>query len=167
MNYARGQAGGIDAAQSCLRVSAIKNAFAFLFALSLSACVAPHHHHHQQPPPPPPAPVAHSDSETVLIHYYVIPGHEAEFQQTLYLAWQIYQSEHLVLTNPHVVVREIEPDGKTRFDEILTWVSHSTPEHASDTVKSIWDKEQSLCESRNGHGGLNGGEVELVMPAQH
>jgi hypothetical protein len=148
----------------CFRASAVKNAFALFCALSLSACVAPHQHHHRQAAF---APVVARDPETVLIHYYVIPGHEGEFLLTINQAWQIYQAEHLVLANPHVVLRETEADGKVRFDEILTWISHSTPEHASDSVKRIWDAEQALCEARGGHGGLNGGEVELMTPTQH
>jgi hypothetical protein len=150
-----------------LRASAVKNALTFLSALSLTACASPRHHHHQQPPAAPAAPIVPADAETVLIHYYVIQGHEAEFQLALNMAWQIYLSEHLVVPNSHVAVREVESDGKTRFDEIFTWVSHSTPEHASQSVKMIWDKEQSLCEARGGHGGLIGGEVELIPPTQH
>ena len=67
-------------------------------------------------------------------------------------------------SEPHVVVRESEGDGKTRFVEIFTWVDHAAPEHASGAVQTIWGQEMSACESRNGHRGLEGGEVELVIP---
>ena len=36
------------------------------------------------------------------------------------------------------------------------------PEHALDEVKSLWDQEQSMCEARDGHKGIEGGEVQLV-----
>ena len=108
-----------------------------------------------------------TDSETVLVIYHVKSGKEAEFQNTLSQAWEIYRKDNLVFAKLHVIVRDSEDNGKTRFVEIFTWVSHSTPEHAPDSVKAIWNQEQSLCEARNGHGGLEGGEVELLTPAHH
>jgi len=103
-----------------------------------------------------------SDPETVLVTYHVKPGKEAEFQAVLSRAWQVYRTEHLVFAEPHIIVRDTEEGGKPRFVEILTWVSHSAPEHALDAVKTLWEQEQSLCEARNGHGGIEGGEVEIV-----
>jgi hypothetical protein len=45
---------------------------------------------------------------------------------------------------------------------MFTWASHAAPEHAPDSIKKIWEQEQSLCEARNGHEAIQGGEVELV-----
>jgi hypothetical protein len=107
-----------------------------------------------------------SGPETVLITYRVKSGSEAEFEQVLSQAWQIYRKEHLVFAHPHVIVRDKDSGGKTLFVEIFTWVSHDAPDHAPDSVKKIWDKMMSLCEKRDGHGGLEGGEVEIVQPSK-
>ncbi len=103
------------------------------------------------------------DPETVLVDYYAKPsGRDAELEQVLSRAWGIYVSEHMVFERPHVIIRENEAGRKSHFVEIFTWVSHSAPEHAPDSVKAIWQQEQSLCEARDGHNGLGGGVVELI-----
>jgi len=104
------------------------------------------------------------DPETVLVTYHVKAGQEEEFQNALSRVWEIYRKEHLVFAQPHVIVRDREDGDKTRFVETFTWASHSGPERVSDSVKKIWEQMQSLCEARNGHGGLEGGEVELLTP---
>jgi len=108
---------------------------------------------------------AKADPETVLVTYHVKAGKEAEFQAVLSRAWQVYRSDHLVLAEPHVVVRDTE-DGKPRFIEIFTWVSRSIPEHAPESVKAIWKEEESLCEKRGEHYGIEPGEVELLVPSR-
>ncbi|MGA2176079.1 MAG: hypothetical protein ABSH38_13975 [Verrucomicrobiota bacterium] len=105
-----------------------------------------------------------TDPETVLVTYHVRSGKEAEFQELLSRAWEIYRKEHLVFAQPHVIVQDKESGDKPRFIEIFTWVSHSAPEHAPGSVKTIWDQMQSQCEARDGHGGLVGGEVDLLAP---
>ena len=103
--------------------------------------------------------------ETVLITYRVKAGKEAEMEQVLNRAWGIYRQEHLVFARPHLIVRDEEKDGKTRMVEIFTWVSHKAPDHAPASVKAAWNDMMSLCEARDGHGALEGGEVELVTLA--
>ena len=103
-----------------------------------------------------------SDPETVLVTYHVKPGKEAEFQAVLSRAWQVYRAERLVFAKPHIIVRDTEGGDKTRFVEIFTWVSHAAPDHAPAAVKELWAQEQSLCEARSGHGGIEGGEVEIL-----
>ena len=103
---------------------------------------------------------AKADSETVMVTYHVQPGKEAEFQALLAHAWEVYRGEQLVYAEPHTVVRVTEDGGKARFIEIFTWVK--APDHAPDSVQAVWKQEQSLCEARNGHRGIEGGEVELV-----
>lgn len=105
---------------------------------------------------------AKTDPETVLVTYHVKSGKEAEFQELLSRIWQIYRTEHLVFAEPHIIVRDADGGDKVRFVEIFTWVSHTAPEHALEAVKKLWDQEQSLCEARNGHTGIEGGEVEMV-----
>lgn len=105
---------------------------------------------------------AKPDPETVLVTYRVKSGNEAEFQSVLSRAWQIYRSERLVYAEPHIVVRDTEGGGKSRYVEIFTWISHAAPEHAPESVKAIWKQEHSLCEERDGHSGIEGGEVEFL-----
>ena len=102
------------------------------------------------------------DTETVMVTYHVKPGKVAELQAVLERAWQLYREDHLVFAAPHIVVRDTEAGGQTRLVEIFTWVSHAAPEHAPESVKALWEQEQSLCEARNGRGGIEGGEVEMV-----
>lgn len=99
-----------------------------------------------------------ADAETVMVTYHPKPGREADLQATLAQAWQIYTSEHLVYTEPHVLVRDNGDD--TRFVEIFTWAV--SPDHPTDNVKAIWKQERSLCEARDGHTSIEGGPVELV-----
>jgi hypothetical protein len=107
---------------------------------------------------------ARDTPETVIVTYHVQPGQEAEFPALLARAWGIYRSEHLVASQPHVIVRDLEADGKTRFVEIFTWVNHAAPEHAPAAVQDVWSQEMQACEARAGHPGLEGGEVEIVKP---
>lgn len=108
--------------------------------------------------------VTKSTPETVLVTYHVKAGYEAEFQSVLSNAWTIYRSDHLVFATPHIVVQDTEEGGKPRFIEIFTWVSRSIPEHAPESVKTIWKQEESLCEKRAGHYGIEPGEVKLIVP---
>jgi len=131
-----------------------------LLAVSLVAligCSTAHPAHHSS---------AKEDPETVLVTYHVKPGNEAQFQTVLSRAWEIYRREHFVFAEPHIIVRDTEDKDKPRFVEIFTWVSRAIPEHAPQNVKTIWQQEQSLCEERGGHYGIEPGEVELVIPAR-
>ncbi|MGA2246923.1 MAG: hypothetical protein ABSH48_18175 [Verrucomicrobiota bacterium] len=103
---------------------------------------------------------AKAEAETVMVSYHVRLGKEAEFQSLLAHAWVVYRGEHLVFAEPHVIVRDTEDGGQTRFVEIFTWVK--SPDHAPDCVEAVWKQEQSFCEARSGHKGIEGGVVELV-----
>ena len=109
---------------------------------------------------------AKADPETVLVTYHVKPGKEAEFQALVSRAWEVYRGEQLVLAEPHIVVQDTETEGKPRFVEIFTWVSRSIPEHAPESVKTIWKQEESLCEKRGEHYGIEPGEVKLRVPTR-
>src|SRR5258705_13569784 len=85
---------------------------------------------------------AKADPETVLVTYHVKPGKEAEIQALLSRAWEIYRKERFVFAEPHIVVQDTEDGGKPRFVEIFTWVDHSIPEHAPQSVQMIWQQEQ-------------------------
>ena len=109
---------------------------------------------------------AKRDQETVLVTYHVKPGKEAEFQAVLSRGWELYRKERFVFAQPHMILRDAEDGGKPRFVEILTWVSRSIPEHAPESVKTIWKQEESLCEKRGEHYGIEPGEVELLVPSR-
>ena len=99
--------------------------------------------------------------ETVLVTYHVQPGKEAEFGAVLSRGWEVYQNAHMVSVSPHIIIREVEDGNKPCFVELFTWVK--SPDHAPDSVKSVWNQEQSLCEARGGHRGIEGGEVKLIL----
>ena len=120
-----------------------------LSILALAGCSTTH-----------PASESTAGSETVLVTYRVKAGKEAQFQSVLARAWEVYQSEHMVYPKPHVITRATESGGTSRYVEIFTW--RRSPDHAPDSVKKVWDQEQSLCEARGGHRGIDGGEVELL-----
>lgn len=101
-----------------------------------------------------------------MVTYRVKAGKEAEFQAVLSNGWEVYRGERLVLAQPHIIVRDTEDGGKPRFVEIFTWVNRSIPEHAPESVKAIWKQEEAFCEQRNGHYGIEPGEVELLVPSR-
>ena len=107
-----------------------------------------------------PAESAKENSETVLVTYHVQPGKEMEFRALLAHAWEVYRGEHLVFAEPHVIVRETEGKDHTRFIEIITWVK--SPDHPPESVNAVWQKEESLCQARDGRRAIEGGAVELV-----
>lgn len=102
--------------------------------------------------------------ETVLITYHVKAGKEWEMEKVLERAWKIYANKHLVFPEPHTLLLDRSVEAKPRIIESFTWVSHSAPDHAPDSVKEIWNQMQALCEARDGHGGLEGGEVQAIGP---
>ena len=112
-----------------------------------------------------PGAVPKDSPETVLVTYHVKAGMEGVFEHLLSQAWTTYRKEGLVVSAPHVVVREGEENNTVGYVEIFTWVSHAAPGHASSNVQEIWRQEHGLCEARGGHQPLGGGEVELVVPA--
>jgi|HubBroStandDraft_5_1064220.scaffolds.fasta_scaffold588585_1 hypothetical protein len=103
---------------------------------------------------------AKADSETVMVTYHVQSGKEALLQALLAHAWKIYRREHMVSVQPHVVIRDADAEGQSKFVEIFTWAK--SPDHPPENVLTIWKQEQSLCEPRDGHRGIEGGEVALV-----
>jgi hypothetical protein len=107
---------------------------------------------------------ATANPETVLVTYRVKPGEEAQFRTVLQEAWRVYRRDNLVFPQPHTVIQDIEEGDKPRFVEIFTWVSRSIPEHAPESVKTIWKQEEELCERRGGHYGIEPAEVKLIAP---
>jgi hypothetical protein len=128
--------------------------FSLLSILSVAGCAGSGSDHH----------LSRKGSETVLITYHVTPGKEQELTTLLTKAWDVYRKEKLVFTEPHVVVQDTETVGQPRIVEIFTWISPSSPDHAPDSVKNLWDQMQACCEKRNGGQGLEGGTVELLVP---
>ncbi len=102
--------------------------------------------------------------ETVLVTYHVKPGMELIFQSLLAKAWDTYRKEHLVLSEPHVIVRQPDPNATSTYVEIFSWVNHAAPAKASPNVQQIWSQENGLCEPRGGQQPLGGGEVDLILP---
>jgi hypothetical protein len=128
--------------------------FTLLFVLSVAGCAGSGSDRH----------LSRTGSETVLITYHVVPGKEQELTSVLAKAWDVYRQEELVFAEPHVVVQDSDTAGQPRIVEIFTWISPSSPDHAPDSIKKLWDQMQGCCEKRNGSPGLEGGTVELLVP---
>lgn len=125
---------------------------------ALSACSSMKQSHHAST-------AEAKQSQTVLINYHVKPGSEQELAVLLARVWEINRQHHLVYETPHVIIQGTEAGNKPRLVEIFTWVNHSAPDEVADQVKQYWGAESSLCESRNGHPEIEGGEVTLMLPA--
>jgi hypothetical protein len=95
-----------------------------------------------------------------MVTYHSKPGSEGQLQAALAQASQVYQSDDAVFAQPHIVIRDTEDGSETRFVEIFTW--RKSPDHPSEAIKDVWKKERSLCEARDGHTAIEGGEVTLV-----
>lgn len=109
---------------------------------------------------PPPTPY----SETVLITYHVIPGKEQQLQQILADLWKLYENENLIAPQPHLVLSDKDGPNQTCIVEIFTWKDHNAPQHVSDSISKLWDQMHQCCQERNGHPGIDGGEVKVVTP---
>lgn len=127
-------------------------------SLALTGCVTVHEG--DQPKPPTTQKTPKPGPETVLVTYHVQLGREAQLQSVLERAWKAYRSQSMVMARPHVIVREADGLGQSRFVEVLTWVK--PPDNPSADVRAIWQEEQALCEARNGRTGIEGGPVELI-----
>ena len=102
--------------------------------------------------------------ETVMVYYYVKPDMAAVMQDLFAKAWAQYRKEGLVESSPHIITYSRDADGRDLFIEIYTWVNHAAPGKVSPTIQNLWNQMQSLCEIRDGHNGIVGGEVALVEP---
>src|SRR5690349_16070559 len=94
------------------------------------------------------------DAETVLITYHVLPGKEPELRQILSDIWDVYRREKLVFADPHVIVEGEDGAGHKRLIELFTWVSHSAPDNAPDSVKQMWSQMQACCAKRDDRPGI-------------
>jgi hypothetical protein len=137
-----------------MRLTAI--ALGLLLLTGCSSLHAPSRHSSKtdQAKPDPP--------ETVIVTYHVKPGDEAALQNVLARAWKIYQKEGLVNPAPHVIFRDDDAGGTTKVVEIFTWINHAKPEHAPPAVKTVWNEMMDLCEPRDDHPALHGGEIHLL-----
>ena len=94
---------------------------------------------------------ADKDSETVQVTYHVQKGKEAELEDVLMHAWDIYQNDHLV-AGANAITKQPEDGDKTCFRETFTWVK--APDQPPADVLAVWQQEQALCEARDGHKGI-------------
>jgi len=104
-----------------------------------------------------------SPPETVFVTFHVKAGKEAELIQVLAETWEIYRRQKLVFAEPHLILQGPEQGG-TRIVEIFTWVNHKIPDQVPASVRIKWTRMQALCEERDGHQGLEGGEVQRILP---
>jgi hypothetical protein len=111
------------------------------------------------------APATQPDTETVLVTHRVQAGKQDEYLTLLAKQWAALTKHHLVQDRPHIVLRGDDDKGKPYFVEILTWVSHESPDNVPPDVQTIWDAMGKLVENRDGHRGIEFPEVhEVELP---
>jgi len=97
----------------------------------------------------------HSNDTTVLAHYYVQRGKEAEFDAVLREHRAGLEESDLINKSvPTQIYRITEEGGTSLYVEIFDWVSAEAPRdaHTHPIIGPLWNKIMGLCEAR-GPGG--------------
>ena len=107
-----------------------------------------------------------ADPETVICHYRLRPGAEAEFTDLLRRHWPTLRELELATDTPQrcYVGREREVEG-TVMIEIFEWASLDAARraHVHPKVSEIWERMGALCEDR---GGRNAMEFPHFQPLE-
>jgi hypothetical protein len=88
--------------------------------------------------------------ETVICHYRVIPGNEAQFETLLGEHWPTLQRLGLVADQAPQHYKGAEQDnGQPIYFEIFEWLDGAAERaHEHPEVMAIWEPMDKLCESR-------------------
>ena len=103
-------------------------------------------------------------SETVLCHYYVKAGNEAEFERLLRRHWPTLRRLGAVTDEPSQVYRGRDARGRPTFWEIFHWKSAAAFEkaHSHPEVLAIWEPMDALCETREGRPNMEFPHVKRI-----
>ena len=90
--------------------------------------------------------------ETVICHYRVKPGNEAQFETLLDEHWPTLQRLGLVTEQAPQHFKGAEQDnGQPIYFEIFEWLDGAADRaHEHPEVTAIWEPMDRLCESRGG-----------------
>ena len=108
--------------------------------------------------------MAASRAETVICHYRVKAGCEAEFVELLRRHWPTLRRLGTVTDEPSQVYRGQDEKGRPLLWEIFHWKSAAAFEkaHTHPEVLAIWEPMDVLCESRDGRPNMEFPHVERV-----
>lgn len=109
------------------------------------------------------APTAADSSETVLVVYQVKTGNEAAARKALLTTWRMYTRKKMVLTSGHFLARA-DDNGKPVYVEVLRWRNASVPGKADAEVRAMWQRLDSLCETRAGQPGIKFTILNPITP---
>ena len=89
-------------------------------------------------------------TETVICHYRVKAGNEADFEALLREHWPTLQRLGLVTEQPPQHFKGSEQDnGQPIYYEIFEWLDGAVDRaHEHPEVMAIWEPMDTLCESR-------------------
>ena len=107
-------------------------------------------------------------TETVICHYCVKAGKEADFEGLLRRHWPTLRRLGTVTDEPSQIYRGEDAKGRPMFWEIFHWKSAAAFEkaHAHPEVLAIWEPMDALCEPREGRPNMEFPHVErLALPA--
>lgn len=93
----------------------------------------------------------HSNDTTVLAHYFVQRGKEAEFDEVLREHRAGLEESGLINDDvPTQIYRITEESGVSTYVEIFDWRDPEAPgiAHTHPIIQPIWGKIASLCEPR-------------------
>jgi hypothetical protein len=121
-----------------------------LFGVALAGCSSVPHHKDQRDP--------------VVIIYHVKYGCEQELEGLLGRMWDTYVRERMVCSEPHVRVRAHESSGHDRFIETFVWGGPYVTEYPPETVKTLMQKIESLCEPRENEAAVQFRSVQMFVP---
>ena len=102
---------------------------------------------------------------TVICHYRVAPGNEAEFETLLANHWPTLQRLGLVEDTPSISYKGTEQDnGQPIYFEIFDWRDGAVDRaHEHPEVMAIWEPMDQLCESRGSKPNMEFPHVDRVL----
>jgi hypothetical protein len=104
--------------------------------------------------------------ETVIVTYHAKRGSEDELARVIATHWSVARHLKLVRQEPHVTLRGSEGAGLTYFVEILTWRDGGVPDFAPPAIQKLWDRMNTLVESRDSKPGLDFSRVDVVKTSR-
>jgi len=109
--------------------------------------------------------MAHDRPETVICHYRVKGGCEAEFLELLRRHWPTLRRLGTVTEEPSQIYRGADEMGRPMLWEIFHWKSAAAFEkaHQHPEVLAIWEPMDALCEPRDGRPNMEFPHVECVV----
>jgi hypothetical protein len=101
-----------------------------------------------------------------MVIYHVKRGAEHELEVVLTKTWRVYQSERVVCSEPHVLIRTREDDTHDCYVDVFTWTGCFAMEYPSTTDRELQAEAVALCEERGGKPAVEfrGSVTKMIEP---